>query len=296
MKRHTKKWKHAQFAELVKVIDSYPVIAIADLEGFPSALFQRLRKKLHGKAVVRVSKTKVIAKALEASNKKHTRLKDYADKSIAVIATEMSPFELYSFLKKNKGSVPAKEGTVAPMDIVVPARDTGLPPGPALSDLKAAGLNVRIVGATIHIIEEKVIIRKGEIVSKPVAGTLSKLDIKPLKVGLNIAAALEGDTVYKADVLDIDAEKVFGRFASAYRDCLCLALEIRHFSKDTVELLVKKAFVNGKAVALKGNILTSATVAEILAKASAQAESVKASMPEAKGEAAPAKEEATQQQ
>ena len=80
-----------------------------------------------------------------------------ASKSVAVIFTEMTPFRLYAFLKKNKGKAAAKEGQLAPNDIIVPAGDTGLPPGPALSDLKGAGLQVKIQGPTIEITEDKVV-------------------------------------------------------------------------------------------------------------------------------------------
>ncbi len=86
MKRHTSKWKHAQLAELKKLVEKYPVIAIADISAFPANLFAEIRKKLQGKAVVKVSKTRVIQKALDKDKEKGV-LKDSAQKSSAIIFT-----------------------------------------------------------------------------------------------------------------------------------------------------------------------------------------------------------------
>ncbi len=250
MKRHTSKWKQAQLAELKKLVAKYPVIAIADIESFPANLFAEIRKKLQGKAVVKVSKVRVIQKALE-TDKDKTVLKDAAQRSIAIIFTEMNPFELFAFLKRNKGKVSAKAGAIAQENIVIPAMDTGLPPGPALSDLKAAGLNVRIQGATIHVMDNKIVVKAGEQINKAVAGTLSKLGIKPLKVGLNIAAAFEKGLVYKANVLEMDTDKIFNDFRQAYLDSLALAIATQYFTKETVEIMLKKATIEALCVESK---------------------------------------------
>lgn len=250
MKRHTSKWKQGQLAELKKLVAKYPVIAVADINSFPANLFAEIRKKLQGKAVVKVSKVRLVQMALETQKEKSV-LKEFAQKSVAVIFTEMNPFELYGFVKKNRGKIGAKAGAIAQDNIVIPAMDTGLPPGPALSDLKAAGLNVRIQGATIHVMDDKVVVKAGEAVNKAVSGTLSKLGIKPIKAGLNIVAAFEKGLVYKKDSMDIDTEKLFNDFRQAYLGSLAVAIATQHFTKETVEILLKKAAVEALCVQSK---------------------------------------------
>ncbi|MBI4052822.1 MAG: 50S ribosomal protein L10 [Candidatus Diapherotrites archaeon] len=279
MTRHVSSWKKKEVEEIRKLAGQYPVIAIADLANFPASLFQILRKKLHGKAVVKVSKTKVIRRALSES-KIGSKLDAHTNNSVAVIFTQMNPFELFAFVKKNKGRIGAKPGLLAPEDIVIPAGDTGLPPGPALSDLKAAGLNPRPQGATIFLPEDKVVTRKGEPVSKAVSSVLAKLDIKPIRVGLNIAAVLENGEVFTAKVLDIDTEKVFANFVDAHRKAFNLAVNAAYPTKATTELLVQKAFNDSKAVSLEANIMNSATVDLLLAKADRQAKALAALVPE----------------
>src|SRR3989344_6069677 len=239
----------------------------------------QIRKKLHGKAVIKVSKTKVLRMALKGHNHA-AQLTDFAQDNCAVIFTNMNPFELFGFLKKNKGKVAAKVGAIADDDIIIPAGDTGLPPGPALSDLKGAGLKVAVQGATIAIMEDKVVTKKGEAVSAPVAGTLSKLNVMPFKVGMKLIAAIEGSQLFRAEILDIDTEKIFANFMAAHRGAFNVAVHAGVTNKATIEHLVSKAFSNSKAVALEGNVLNSVTAGDILAKAERAAKEIKSKIKE----------------
>ncbi|MBI4210346.1 MAG: 50S ribosomal protein L10 [Candidatus Diapherotrites archaeon] len=279
MTSHTRKWKEAQFAELKQLASKHNVIAVADITYFPAALFQQIRKKLHGRAVVRVSKTKVIRKALAESGRDKS-IADFAKSNCAVIFTGMNPFELFGFLKKNKGKVPAKVGAIAGEDISIPAGDTGLPPGPALSDLKAAGLKVAVQGATIAIMEDKVVTKAGQAVTAPVAGTLAKLNIMPFKVGMKLVAALEAGQLFKAEVLDIDADEMFAKFVGAHRSAFNLAFNAAIANSATIELLLSKSFRDAKAVALEGGIMNAATIGGLLAKAERQAKEIKGHLKE----------------
>jgi len=279
MTKHTKPWKEAQAKELKLLAEKYHVVAVAPLKNFPGVLAKDLRKKLQGKAVVKVSKTRVVALALKGT-KSGLGLDPHLKGSVAVIFSELNPFELFSLLKKNSVSMPAKEGMVAPDNIVVPAGDTGLPPGPALSDLKAAGLKTVMQGPTISIAEDKVVSKKGELITAGVSGALSKLGIKPIKVSLRASACVEKGQVFLADVLDIDIGKVRRQFAECARNAFNIAVEIAYVTKETAPALVGKAFRAAKAVAIEANFLTPETTAEILAKASRQASALKAKIPD----------------
>ncbi len=270
MTRHTKKWKEQQLHQLGELAKQYPVIAIASLRNLPAPLSQLLRKQLQGKAVIKVCKTRVVKKALQQSKADSSGLLQHANESIAIIFSNLNAFELFAFLKKNKVSMPAKAGMPAPADIIVPAGDTGLPPGPALSDLKQAGLKTAVKGPTISIAEDSVVAKKGATISKAVASALGKLDIKPIKVGLNIVACLEKGEVFTAAILDFDSEKVEAQFIAAHTAALNLAVEIGYCTSATIELLLSKAFNSAKAVALEANIVADATREEISGKAAAK--------------------------
>ena len=156
MKRHKRPWKEQSLAELKKLAKQYPVVALANIQGFPAALFQKIRKKLKGKVVIKVTKTRVIQRALQEALPHEKEMHQHAQNMLAILFTGLNPFELYSLLKRNKGSAAAKSGQIAPEDIVIPAGDTGVPPGPALTELKNAGLKVKLQGPTIQISEDKI--------------------------------------------------------------------------------------------------------------------------------------------
>lgn len=273
MTSHTRPWKEKDLSEIKGLLGKYSVVAIADIENFPASLFQNIRKNLNGKVEFKVSKTRIAKKAFEGS--KQEVLFGHSPNSVALLFTDMNPFELYGLLKKNRGSISAKPNVIAPEDIVIPAGDTGLPPGPALSDLKQAGLPVKIDGATISISKDTVVARAGEPISGPVASTLGKLDIKPIKVGLAMKAAYEDGTVFLSDVLDIDTDEVFGKFVNAYRSSLDLAIGVSYPSKESLPALIAKAFRDSKGLALEAGIYTKETMPDILAKADRQAKAVK---------------------
>jgi len=271
MTSHTIAWKQKEVQELKQLFDKYPVVGIASLKTFPAHLFAKVRKLLSDKAVVKVSKTRILQRALADSKLKDSGLKDFSQDSIAVIFTELNPFELYSLLKKNKGDASAKAGMIALNDILVPAGDTGLPPGPALSDLKAAGLKVKLAGASIEITEDKIICKQGEHVSELVAGVLSKLNIKPIKIGLKLNVVYENKELFKAEVLDIDEEELFNSFVSAHRNSFNLALNIAYTTKETIPLLLTKAIYDSMNLALEAKIMNSNTIESFISKANLQA-------------------------
>jgi large subunit ribosomal protein L10 len=254
MKRHTKKWKQDSLAEIKKLAKEYKTIALADIKSFPADLFQKIRKKLKGKAIVKVTKTRIVQRMLDETQYKDSELKGFAQNMCAVIFTNLDPFELFALVKKNKGKTAAKAGQTAPLDIVVPAGDTGLPPGPALTDLKNAGLKVKLQGPTIQVSEDKIVAKKGETISQAVASVLSKLNIRPISVGLNITAVMQGKTLYLAEVLNIDEEEVFNNFRTAYLNAIGLAMEIGYSTPETVKLMIQKAFRESEAIALKAKV------------------------------------------
>ena len=129
MTMHFRKWKESEFKELKDLFNKYESVAILDLKNTPASIIQRVRKGLIPAAKVKISKTKIVLRALGESRAKDSKLKDYIKGSVGLIFTNMNAFELFAYLKKSKQPASAKPGMIAPENIVVPACDTGLPPG-----------------------------------------------------------------------------------------------------------------------------------------------------------------------
>ncbi|TAL48327.1 50S ribosomal protein L10, partial [archaeon] len=52
----SKEEKMEAVVELKKTLDSYPVVGIVDVKGFPSKQLQKIKKNLRGKAVIAIVK------------------------------------------------------------------------------------------------------------------------------------------------------------------------------------------------------------------------------------------------
>ena len=63
--------------------------------------------------------------------------------------TNMSPFKLNVLLGKNKVMLFARGGDAASMDVVIPPKNTGIAPGPMLTDFKENGIATKIDQGTI---------------------------------------------------------------------------------------------------------------------------------------------------
>ncbi|MCD6247419.1 MAG: 50S ribosomal protein L10 [Candidatus Diapherotrites archaeon] len=274
MTSHTRKWKEKQIEEMKKMLDESKVIALASIERFPASLLQELKKKLAGKAKIRVSKTRIIARALAESKYRNLDLSNYFKGPIALITANIDPFELYLTIKKNKANTYIRAGTIAEQDIIVPAGDTGLPPGPDLSILKAAGIPAIMKGSSIQVPKDTVVVHKGEVVSQEVASALSKLDIKPAELILKVLMASDGTTIYDASVLDIDTEKFENDIIACYRKAFNLAFNIVYITPENIELLLQKAFREAKQVATEAEFINSVTLPEFIAKAYSSAKTL----------------------
>jgi large subunit ribosomal protein L10 len=296
MRSHTRHWKEKQLAELKKLIDDSKVVAIASIESIPASLFQELRGKLSGTANIKVSKRRLIAKALSESKYKGLGLEKYIKGQIALITSSIDPFELYSILKKNKVKTYLRAGSIADKDIVVPAGDTGLAPGPDLSILKAANIPAVMKGSSIQVPKDTVVVHKGEQVTQEVANALIKLDIKPAEIMLKILAATDGSTLYEASVLDIDTEKFEQDLITCYRNAFNLAFNIEYIMPQNIELFLQKAFNEAKALATEAEIINSVTLPEFLAKAYVNASALGGLVKLAEPEPEPKPEQKEQEQ
>lgn len=242
---YTKTWRLAQYDEISKLISQFKIIGIADLKDFPSNLLQKVKKNIDD-ATFKVTSKNVLKKVLES--KGHKDIVEKLPNQPILILTNKNAFELYGAIKKSKARSKAKIGMISPIDIVVPAGDTGLPPGPALSDLKKVGIKAQVRGATIFVPDDTVIVKAGGVINGDVVSTLSKLDIKPVELVLDVVLVKEDGMIYSKDVLDIDADTIIMQIATAARQAVGLGVEIGYICKDTVEPMIAKAEREAKAL------------------------------------------------
>jgi large subunit ribosomal protein L10 len=274
MSEESLKQKQEFVSSLAERIKKFRVIAVADIRNYPDRHLQAIRKKLRGKAEMIVAKNSLISRALEKAGK-GAELSSILTGPTALILTDMNPFQLHRLVKQSKGKAAAKPGQVAPYDIVVPAGETSLPPGPVLSELKQGGVNAQIKGGKVVIATDSVVAKAGQKITDAASKALQKLGVEPFDVMLNILAAWEDRLVYKKDVLDVDEQKLLDDLRRGASEALNLSLSASYPTKQNIQLMLQKAFINSRSLALNANIYEKEVIDVILAKANAQANALK---------------------
>ena len=265
------------YQQLQELPKKYNVIALVRMEKVRSSQLLPLRKKFKGEVEILSIKDKVAQKALAGI--KIPSIEKMLDKLVGqcvLMFTNMSPFKLNILLGKNKIMLPARGGDVASIDVVIKAGNTGITPGPILTDFKEAGIATKIDQGTIWITKDSTAAKKGGVISAKLATLLSKLDVKPVEAGISLDTAIADGILYAKDEMVIDVEKYRNAFAQAYQEALSLSIEIGYVTKENIIPLLSKASQGAKSLAIEAGYLTDETKEQVLQKAHAHARALAA--------------------
>ncbi len=251
---------------------AYPVIAVTQLSKVRSAQLMAIRKVLRGKAEMLVVKNQLAIIGLKnAGIKNAEELIKHLTGQNALIFSNADPFKLYLTLEKNRVSLPARAGDVAPTDIIVPAGNTGQPAGPVLSEFREAGIQTKIESGSIWVNKDSVAAKAGTEISPKLASLFSKLGLKPIRAGLSIALAYENGLIYAADLVAIDVAKYTQSLLEGYTSSRLLAIHVGYVTRETAPEIIALAYREALALAVKAGDLTPEAAPLILARAEAEA-------------------------
>lgn len=243
--RNDKKKAVEQIKDKLK---AHRVIAVASIAGLKSRQYNAIKKKIRGKAEVIVARKTLMQKALAESRPDAAKLQEKMTGSEVLIVTNLDAFKLYKLFKDNKTKTIAKAGQLALTDIIVPAGETNLPPGPVLTELKQAKIDAKIQGPKIVISKDSIVAKAGQPINQQVAGILAKLGIEPFEVGVEVTQVFESGDFYNADVLNIDETALKENLAKAHSQAVNLCVYAEIFNEVSIELLIMKAAREANAV------------------------------------------------
>ncbi len=257
--------KKKKVLSVSKIASKYPVIALIDIRNLPDRILQSSKKKLRGKAEFAIAKNTVIKRALEKAGKKE--LAKSLNFPTALVLTSLSPYSLFQFFANNKVKVAAKPGQVAESDITVPEGETDLPPGPALSELKGAGINVQIRGGKIVVAMDSTVAKAGAKISDKVCKALQKLNILPFEAMVNMVAAYDGKYHYTSDMLDIGQKKLFAGLLECLHQAFNISTNLSFPTQQNIEALLTNALQQSQNMAINGMVYSDASTELLLANA-----------------------------
>ncbi|MBA7544083.1 hypothetical protein ES705_36429 [subsurface metagenome] len=255
------------------MIGEYNTVGIAKIRGLGAKQLQRIRKEFSEKAKLRVSKNSLISISVGESGMKE--MADFVEDQMALIFTGLDAFELYKEMEEGKIPAPIKAGAVAPQDIVIEEGPTSLKPGPIVGELQNLGIPTGIASGKVVIKQRKVAVEEGERVSPALAEMLARLEIYPVKEGLDLCAVYDAEekVLFTPDVLHIDLSKYFSDVKEGAKAAFSLATHIKYDypTRYTIGDLLREASAKSQALALNIVYPTSVTIKPLIQKASSNA-------------------------
>ena len=262
------KRKTEMYQQLLELPKKYKTISVIKMRKVRSTQILPLRKTLKGEVEFVCVKNNIAQKALETLDIPGIKeISAELQGQLLFIFTNMSPFKLNVLLGKNKIMMGARSGDIASMDIVVPAKNTGIAPGPMLTEFKNAGIPTKIDQGTIWIAKDTTPVMKGGIINEQLASLLGKLDIKPVEARISLYSAVDDGLKYTEEEMIIDVEKTRNAFTQFHQEAVSLSIEAGYITADNVTQILSKASQSARSVSIESGFMTDETKEQILQKA-----------------------------
>merc|ERR1712079_949225 len=176
------------------------------------------------------------------------RLLPFIKMNVGFVFTKEDLIEVRDMLLANKVRAPAKAGALAPLDVVVPAQNTGMGPEKT-SFFQALQIPTKITKGTIEITGDVHLITAGDKVGMSEATLLNMLKISPFTYGLVIQKVYDSGTVFDPAILDITDDDLKARFMAGVRNVAAVSLKVGYPNIASVPHSVVNGLKNCMAVA-----------------------------------------------
>jgi large subunit ribosomal protein L10 len=270
------KKKRMMYDELQELPKSYDVIALSKMTKVRATQLMMIRKKLRNDLKILIIKNKVAQRAFEKVKNVPglESLSKELEGQCGLIFTQISPFKLNLIFDQNKVFLPAKGGDIASKEISIPAGNTGITPGPVLSEFKEANVPTKINQGSIWVNRDTVIARKGDVISQKLASLMSKLNIKPIEAGIALNFAIAAGLLLRESDLKINLEQYRNEMSRSFQEALALATEAGYLTSETVIPLLLKTHQEAVMLASESAYISQDTVALVLPRAQSKAYTV----------------------
>ena len=265
-------WKRKEVSQIQQFIEGSDVVGLVDVSGIGAKQMLSMRASLRDLGVkLRMSRNRFLKLALAGASKSKKGVEQVSDafgpSQFALVASAENPFKIFQMLLESQTQAPAKGGEVAPYNIVIEKGPTAFPAGPIVGDFQNAGFPAAIEKGKVVIRKKHTAVAEGDIISPQVASALTKLEVYPITVGMQLVGAFDGQTFYLSDVLNIDMDEFRGQVQSATGQAFNLAFNTRYFTGSVMPSLLSKAHTDALGVAMSTAYPSESTIKALLAKA-----------------------------
>lgn len=244
-------WKAGYFVKIVQLLDEFPKCFIVGADNVGSRQMQSIRISLRGTAVVLMGKNTMMRKAIRGHLEENSHLEKllpHIRGNVGFVFTKGDLVDVRDKLMESKVRAPARAGAIAPLEVVIPAQNTGLGPEKT-SFFQALSIPTKISKGTIEIINDVPILRPGDKVGASEATLLNMLNISPFSYGLQIEQVYDSGSIFSPDILDIKPEDLRAKFQAGVANLAAVSLEIGYPTLASVPHSLANGFRNLLAIA-----------------------------------------------
>merc|ERR1712228_204674 len=221
-------WKANYFTKIAQLLNEYPKCFLVEADNVGSKQMQQIRISLRGHAVVLMGKNTMMRKAIRGllpENPKLENLMNHIRGNVGFVFTKEDLVSVRDMLLENKVKAPARAGALAPLDVTVPAQNTGLGPEKT-SFFQALNIPTKITKGTIEIVTDVKLIKEGDKVGMSDSTLLNMLGISPFTYGLVVQKVYDSGTVFDPAILGITDDDLKARFMAGVRNVAAVSLKV----------------------------------------------------------------------
>ena len=267
-------WKPDRVDELKDIVGREGIVGVVDISGVPAKNMLDMRSSLRGMLTMTMAKKSLIRLAWKEAGLSEENLETLLEGAIqpCVVHTDsLNCYELFDELEKTRQGRAAKEGEIAPEDIIVEAGPTEFGPGPIVGEFNAVGIPAKIDKGAVAIQKTVTVVNKGDTIEGELGLMLSKLGINPIEIGLILMGVIDDGQVLSSSELDLDTDGLRNDIIQATSGAFNLAFNVQWFSIATMPALLSKASSEALSVALEAGVVNDETASVIISRANAHA-------------------------
>jgi large subunit ribosomal protein LP0 len=203
-----------------------------------------------------MGKNTMIRKAIKGHLSEHPKLEkllEHVRGNVGFVFTKDDLSDVRTKILENQVAVAARAGTMAPVDVKLPAQVTGLDPEKT-SFFQALSIPTKITKGRIEILNEMHLIVKGERVGASEATLLGMLGVLPFSYGLVIKRIYDDGTTFGPEVLDITAEVLAEKFREGIQNIAAISLAVNYPNAASVPHMLTNGMKKLMAVSLATDI------------------------------------------
>lgn len=238
--------KKEYFEKFEELLNTYTKCFIVEIDNVGSKQLQTTRTALRGKAEVLMGKNTMMRRCLknyvEANQGSPVeQLIEQCRGNVGFVFTNADLGDVREVLESNTRPAPARVGTVAPSDVIVPKGGTGCDPGQT-AFFQTLQIATKISRGQIEMVNDTHLITAGEKVSASQAALLQKLSITPFTYGVVLKSVYDNGSLFDAKVLDITDDVLTAKFSEALKSLAALSLALGLPTQASVPHSIANAF------------------------------------------------------